>query len=356
MCLKIIASYHKWCALIVFYVILRIKAIVLSCIHKRGIGTNMNNKLIFLGLIITTTQSQGMKRHRKLCENKQVQNKKHQKNPIRIGFPDYEQWPQDIQNIIIDFSCHNTVSTTAKEATKTIRALAVTNKQLNLLINNSQFSNSLIENLAYKFYCSHETIAKYLGTKEATKRRLLQTKLKQLCLSNNLLGISQKSNKRSAHKLEKLIKKGVNLEFTYNPQKKQMTPLMLSIKQNNTLFELLLSKKIDINRTNSYGLTALCLATKYPIHNSKQLILHPDININQQNRCGESALLHSIINRERNPMTNIFIDTIKALLKAGADPNLANNDGLTPLAAAIKLNDEKILKIITKAIEKKQLL
>ena len=133
---------------------------------------------------------------------------------------------------------------------------------------------------------------------------------------------------------------------------------MLSLRQNNRLFDLLIQENININQGNSHGITVLQSATEWPIHEHyyETLLNHPGISINQTNKHGETALLHSLINRKKHIMTNIFIHAIQALLTAGADPELKNNIGTTPLDAAIELKDDIVIRSIKKAIKKKHLL
>ena len=312
----------------------------------------MNNKLIFFSLIIVITQAHTMKRKREEPQKLKVQ----QELVVYTGFPDYASWLPEIKDIIIDFSTNNTIAKKPREATRMINTLARTSTQFN--INNPEFSDKLIKNLARKFYCSHETITKFLCTKEATKRLNLQKELKQLCLFDDIFNFSPNASKLAAQELKRLITKNVDLEFTYNHNDIQKTPLMLSIKNKKTMFELLLNEKVNINNCNSYSLTALKFATEWRIRSSyyKKLLAHPDIIINQQNRHGESTLLHCLINRKKFRITNTLIRTIQDLLDADADPELANKYGLTPLAAAQQLGNRRIITIIQQAISRKQAL
>jgi ankyrin repeat protein len=73
--------------------------------------------------------------------------------------------------------------------------------------------------------------------------------------------------------------------------------------------------------------------------------LYPDlIDINQQNSEGTTALMIAIENDEAN---------VKILLDAGADPEIANNNGTTPLNAAEVMGNENVINLIKEAIDKK---
>ncbi|HLJ31637.1 MAG TPA: ankyrin repeat domain-containing protein, partial [Candidatus Babeliales bacterium] len=91
----------------------------------------------------------------------------------------------------------------------------------------------------------------------------------------------------------------------------------------------------------------------YPFH-SHEICQYPHVKINQQNNRGETALLYSLIKRKGYRIGNLFIDTIKELLKKGADPELGNKYGLTPLMAAKDLGNNDIISLIEQAIQDKQ--
>ena len=65
---------------------------------------------------------------------------------------------------------------------------------------------------------------------------------------------------------------------------------------------------------------------------------NPDLNLNQQDLDGNTALIYAIINRQK--------EHVGLLLDRGADPNLSNNAGGTPLAYAIALNDPKLERML----------
>ena len=114
----------------------------------------MNNKLILFSLIFLISNINGMKR----THNNDIS---------------YNVLPNDVLKVIINF-CINYTAKKPKEATFMARALARTNKQYNGIINHPQFSDKLIENIAYKFDCSDETIARFLSTEQSKKRLTIQ--------------------------------------------------------------------------------------------------------------------------------------------------------------------------------------
>ncbi|HEX4068526.1 MAG TPA: ankyrin repeat domain-containing protein, partial [Candidatus Babeliales bacterium] len=82
------------------------------------------------------------------------------------------------------------------------------------------------------------------------------------------------------------------------------------------------------------------------INATKCLLNNPNIAINQQTKTeGWTALLMAIGHR------NTLI--LKLLFDANADPELANNDGLTPLQFAEQIKNQEIIDLIRDAIDKK---
>jgi ankyrin repeat protein len=77
----------------------------------------------------------------------------------------------------------------------------------------------------------------------------------------------------------------------------------------------------------------------------------PTVNVNQQDLQGNTALMHIIFTASPywvNPQV-----IIQDILDAGANPELANYEGLTPLAAAQQTRNRRIIDLIQNAINKK---
>lgn len=290
--------------------------------------------------------------------------------------------PEDIKNYIIGLIAAGSTSTTLEEAAKSINALATTNKELNTLINDPVFSLNLVKHLVKKFNSCEEDVCLAVYTK-ATKDYLsanipLKTMMHhrlhffpQGLLDNNPLldfnfrfdSVGIDSNE---HIITPVIPGGGNI-------------LMYAYYYNERILQSFLQQQpgIDINLPNKEGKTALMIAIngrRIPGHLPAIEFLknYPLVNINQQDFKGNTALLIAletsrIIHNKTviTPGANIFLPTyikkevkpkafiIRDLLKAGADPELANNEGLTPLQAAKNTNNNKIIQLISDAITKK---
>jgi ankyrin repeat protein len=86
----------------------------------------------------------------------------------------------------------------------------------------------------------------------------------------------------------------------------------------------------------------LILAANGPLNQLRLIIdQDPDLDLNQQDRDGNTALIYAIVNRKP--------EHVSLLLDRGADPNLANFGGATPLAYAVQLDDPTIEQILLDA-------
>ena len=311
----------------------------------------MKKVIIVMSCIMFCTHINGMKRpSHYIVEDKDIYgriihpNKRHKKEIVPFY---YEALPTELQKLIFDFATIETRAEKPKVAAKTINALTKVNREFSGKINEKPFSDQLIKNLAHKFFCSHETIARYLQTHASRKRLCLQNDLRRLCYFNNDAIVTQQVNG--------LIAEGVDLEFTYNHHGFQQTVLAISLSFRNCMFELLLAKGANINSRNAHGWSPLhfiaVAPAKYP--HLPKLIDHPSLDINKQNGRGETALLRTIIQAHEKGIDFKFIDFILHLLNHNADPEIPNKLGLTPLTMAEYTGCELIINLINNAIEDK---
>ena len=257
-------------------------------------------------------------------------------------FP-FTQLPEETQTIIIQLLASYCITKSLKESTYIINALAQTNKRLNKLINNPTFSSKIIKHLGQQFNCSDETAAIMLQTKAAKQSLLFQDKLKQICQEMIVDGENNNVFKR----LEQLDQEGINFTFTYHWDKENegLSPLMYAAKYGNKfLVSYLLKKNINVNQTNFTGNTALSYAD---VSVMPLLIARPDLNINQQDAAGNTALLKEIKNYFAEDEDNDpALLKIKMLLEAGADPMIANKKGCTSVHAAEETGDQKLIELV----------
>ena len=153
----------------------------------------------------------------------------------------------------------------------------------------------------------------------------------------------------------------IDLNFTYSGLAKYggeiMTPLMIAIvNENYHMIQLLPTLGANINMINTEGIkmTALMFAARYKHNQIVFLLRCPNLNINQQDLQGNTALMHYFASDLPRylPYSIVLI-----FLDAGADPELANFAGQTPLQAAQQLGNEVnadlIINLIQYAINEK---
>jgi uncharacterized protein len=98
-----------------------------------------------------------------------------------------------------------------------------------------------------------------------------------------------------------------------------------------SVVELLLERGADPTIADRVGFTILMAAScEGRLEVVRLLLGHPSAEamINQRDRCGDTALRHACFWGNGG--------VVRALLEGGADPTIANNNGVTPLATAMK--------------------
>jgi ankyrin repeat protein len=83
-----------------------------------------------------------------------------------------------------------------------------------------------------------------------------------------------------------------------------------------------------------------------------QLTNHPNLQLDAKDNNGNTPLLCALERYNTWPVPHV-ITTIEQLLEKGADPEISNNDGLTPLKQAEKMNSPQLIELFKDAIVKK---
>jgi hypothetical protein len=258
--------------------------------------------------------------------------------------------PQDMQNIIIGLLAENSSAKSLAFAARTINSLTLVNHYLHDFINEPTFCLQLIKHLAQQFNCSDETAAQALQTQEAKKRLTIQREFKTLFLTKNIF------DEKEFNRLYEKYKNHVDLNFTYKPLKytlllsHSMTPNDVKVK--TTKIKCLLStKKVDVNCTNQFGETPLIACVLNAEAQTVELLCkYPTIKINQKNADGQTALMFLCKNFDD---IEFNLEKITILLENGADPEIPNNEGITPLQEIQIHQNQKSINLIQDAIHKK---
>jgi hypothetical protein len=97
------------------------------------------------------------------------------------------------------------------------------------------------------------------------------------------------------------------------------------------ILKMILTKNPNLQDTNRYGGTALIPAAHHGHPETVRELLKTEIAIDHVNRLGWTALLETIILSDGGPTHQ---NILKQLIEAGANVNLADGEGVTPLAHA----------------------
>ena len=147
---------------------------------------------------------------------------------------------------------------------------------------------------------------------------------------------------------KELIKKGGNVN---DADENGMTPLLDCIDgDHENIFKFLLTKGADINAKTPDGKNALmhAITRKVPIDSPEQnkilasLLLNRDIRINEKDKEGNAAI-HILINRHD---VNYSVSILEKMINIGADINIKNNLGMTPLILCVNEDNENIFAVL----------
>jgi len=112
------------------------------------------------------------------------------------------------------------------------------------------------------------------------------------------------------------------------------------------ILRLTLGAGADLKSTNRFGGTALIpAAEKGHLENVRELLKTP-IDVNHVNNPGWTALMEAVMKKKRGP---IHAEIVKALLAAGANPNLPDHAGLTPLVHAERAGNTELAALLRAA-------
>ena len=114
----------------------------------------------------------------------------------------------------------------------------------------------------------------------------------------------------------------------------QDTPWLLAgaLGRTEILDAMLDTGNIDYTKRNRYGGNALIPACERGhVETVRLLLSRSEIDVNHVNNLGWTALLEAVLLSDGGPR---HVEIVKLLLAAGADPNIADRDGVTPLKHA----------------------
>lgn len=127
----------------------------------------------------------------------------------------------------------------------------------------------------------------------------------------------------------------------------QDTPWLLAGASGRTeIIAAMLPLKPDLTIRNRYGGNALIPACERAHVETAKLLLTSGIDVNHVNNLGWTCLLEIVILGDGGPRHQ---QVAKLVLDAGANPNLADKDGVSPLQHARKRGQSEVARLITAA-------
>jgi ankyrin repeat protein len=114
----------------------------------------------------------------------------------------------------------------------------------------------------------------------------------------------------------------------------------------NAILKMTLAAGADLKSTNRYGGTALIPAAHHGHPETVKILLATKIDKDHVNKLGWTALLEAVILGDGG---KTHTEIVRLLAEAGANPNIADRDGVTPLAHAKKRGYRAMIAILEKA-------
>jgi ankyrin repeat protein len=114
----------------------------------------------------------------------------------------------------------------------------------------------------------------------------------------------------------------------------------------NAILEMTLAAGADLKSTNRYGGTALIPAAHHGHPETVKILLATKIDKDHVNKLGWTALLEAVVLGDGG---KTHTEIVRLLAEAGANPNIADRDGVTPLAHAKKRGYRAMIAILEKA-------
>ena len=141
-----------------------------------------------------------------------------------------------------------------------------------------------------------------------------------------------------------LIQMGADVNKQDNTQ--QSAYLIATSEGYLELLKVTLQAGADVHSKDSYNGTGLIRAADRGHVEIIQELLKTDIEIDHINNLGWTALLEAIILGDGGPR---HTEVVRLLVEAGADVNLADSNGITPLAHARQRGYQQIIEILSAA-------
>jgi ankyrin repeat protein len=157
---------------------------------------------------------------------------------------------------------------------------------------------------------------------------------------------------RRAENLDEVLKVNPNVDEI---NAEGYAPLHLAVmwSNNEKAIELLFLEGADVNILDPMGKNALLVSIGSHQIGYIKLLVSTGIDINSQNNYGNTALHYPIFNVLKNKMYLPYSkEIVKNLVEEGADPNVKNKDGKTPMDLAVESEENELINLMKSSIRK----
>ena len=140
-----------------------------------------------------------------------------------------------------------------------------------------------------------------------------------------------------------LIEAGADVNASDDTSMDHTPYLMAGARGYLEILSPMIAHGADLASTNGYGGTALIPACERGFVEVARILIEAGTELDHVNRLGWTALLETIILSDGGPAHQ---QIVAMLLEAGADPGLADREGVTPLAHAEARGFDSIAALI----------
>jgi ankyrin repeat protein len=123
----------------------------------------------------------------------------------------------------------------------------------------------------------------------------------------------------------------------------QDSPFLYAGAEGHTEILKMTLPTADLKSTNRYGGTALIPAAHHGHPEAVRILLGTAIDKDHVNNLGWTALLEAVILGDGGP---VHTEIVRLLVEAGANPNIADREGVTPLARAKRQGYADMVRIL----------
>jgi ankyrin repeat protein len=141
-----------------------------------------------------------------------------------------------------------------------------------------------------------------------------------------------------------LIAAGANVNIKDNIEDSPF--LYAGAEGRDEILRMTLEAGADLKSVNRYGGTALIPAAHHGYPKTVAILLGTKIDKNHVNKLGWTALLEAVVLGDGGP---VHTRIVKQLVRAGADSNIADSQGVTPLQHARRHGYTEIAQILQNA-------